>query len=226
MQGLHVQWELCVWPGQRRRLHLQTLRWAPPLYTWTLRLSWYRRNLLFQTDRVWFALPTRVWQVLHLGGSALPNIWRVHASLPGSLHLHPHSGPQPAEQHAASVGKKQEHQTWRKQESVLPGSGVRRRVRCQRSFPARESCLGQLLLLLFVSIFHMFITAKCQRDSFRYNPVKKRLPTGHFNTSILPLLFWGQYYQNFCGAFLRISLYVYFLVVQSDWIVKSSLFLL
>lgn len=128
---------------------------------------------MFHTDRVWCVLPTRFWQVLHLGGSALPNIWRVHASLPGSLHLHPHSGPQPAERHANSVGKRQEHQTWRKQESVLPGSDVHRRVRRQRSFPAEESCPGQLLLLLFVSIFHSFMTVECQRDSFCYSPVKK-----------------------------------------------------
>lgn len=44
-----------------------------------------------------FSPPTRVWQVFHLGGSALPNVWQVHASFPGCLHLHPYSGPQPGE---------------------------------------------------------------------------------------------------------------------------------
>lgn len=142
--------------------------------------------------------------MLHLGGSALPNIRRVHASLPGCLHLHPHSGPQPAERHAISVDKRQEHQTWRKQESVLPGSGVHRRVRRQRSFPAGESCLGQLLLLLFVSIFHLFMTVKCQCDSFCYNPVKKQLLASIISSIsylFCPYCFGGNIIKIFAGLF-------------------------
>ncbi len=131
---------------------------------------------------IYFIILSRVRQMQHLWGSSLSNIWWFHPSLPGSLHLRPYSGPQPAELPVAPVGEGEEHQTWGEQEDVFPGSDVYRYLRCQCSLPAEEDHPGQFVFVWWKH--HLFFALRLVKSTY-------------CNHIVFPLGQWGACCTSF-----------------------------